>query len=209
MVNLGGTFDSGTIEPQKPMVPLPNGWYAMRIKESEIRDTKSDENNNRYLKLTLEIDENFHPGHKGRFIWDNLNLWNDNPTASEIAQRTLSAICRAVARPKITDSEQLHGLTVAVRVAYRPARGDYAESNDVKGYEAVAAHFAPDGAAMAAPAAGGAPAAPTAPVAGSAPVAPGRAPVAPSAGASAAPVATTPAAPSGANPPPWQQQGQQ
>lgn len=203
MSDLGGTFDSDKIDPAAPMVPLTSGWYAMRIKASEIKNSKANEKN-RYLQFDLEIDENYHPELKGRMCWARLNLWNSNVQAADIAQRELSAVCRAVGVPKVNDSEQLHGRTMSVRIAFRPAKGDFGEGNEVKGFAPLADHFG--GTAKAPAAAGAAPAAP-APAAFGAPVAAPQAPQAasqaPQPEEAAAPGPVVPAAPSGAEPAPW------
>jgi hypothetical protein len=70
---------------------------------------------------------------KGRHVYDQLNLINPNPTAEEIAQRTLSAICHAVGKLQVADSEELHFQPLLVRVAVKP--NGY---NEVKGYKPVA-----------------------------------------------------------------------
>ena len=210
MSDLGGTFDSDTVDPAAPIVPLPVGWYAMRIKASEIKVSKQNEKN-RYLQCDLEIDENYHPELKGRMCWARLNLWNSNTQASDIAQRELSAICRAVGVPKVQDSEQLHGRTMAVRIAYRPAKDNFGEGNEVKGFAPLADHFTATGAAKAPAAAGAAPTAPAAPAPAAAfggapqaaPQAPQAAPQAPQPAEAAAPGPVVPAAPSGAEPAPW------
>ena len=67
---------------------------------------------------------------QGRHVYDQLNLINPNPTAEEIAQRTLSAICHAVGKLQVADSEELHFLPLLVRVAVKP--NGY---NEVKGYK--------------------------------------------------------------------------
>ena len=69
---------------------------------------------------------------EGRHVYDQLNLINPNPTAEEIAQRTLAAICHAVGKLQISDSEELHFLPVMVKVAV--TRNGY---NEVKGYKPV------------------------------------------------------------------------
>jgi Protein of unknown function (DUF669) len=69
---------------------------------------------------------------QGRHVYDQLNLINPNPTAEEIAQRTLSAICHAVGKLQVADSEELHFQPLLVRVAVKP--NGY---NEVKGYKPV------------------------------------------------------------------------
>lgn len=132
MADLGGVFDASTVEPSQPMEILPPGKYMAQIIESEMKETKSG---GQMLALTLEITEG---GSAGRKLWDNLNLVNSNTQAQEIAQRTLSAICHAVGKIQVSNSEQLHFVPMLVTVAVEPDNRDPdRKRNVVKGYTAA------------------------------------------------------------------------
>lgn len=161
MVGLGGTFDSTGVEPSQPMEPLPTGWYAMQIVKSEIKESSKNPQN-KMLKLEFEIDESRHPQLKGRKAWTNLNLWNSNAMACEIAQKDLSAICRAIEVPQVDDSDLLHNKMMAVRLVHKPATKDFGEGNDVKGYDSISKRFPAAGTAPAPSAEGAAPTTPAA-----------------------------------------------
>ncbi|MEM9073932.1 MAG: DUF669 domain-containing protein, partial [Myxococcota bacterium] len=90
MATLAG-FDAGSVEPSQSYELLPTGWYEALITESEMKDTKSGKG--QYLELTFEI---ISGDHKTRRMWARLNLSNPNTKAVEIAEKDLSAICRAV-----------------------------------------------------------------------------------------------------------------
>lgn len=124
-------FDANTIEPNVAYDPLPSGWYKAVIVESEEKPTKAQTGS--YLQLTLEIIEG---DHQGRRTFDRLNLNNPNQTAVDIANRTLSAICRAVGVMTPRSSSDLHDKPLMVKVAVKPATAEHAASNEVKGYEA-------------------------------------------------------------------------
>ena len=146
MANLGGTFDATGVEPSKPREPVPPAKYRLQIINSEMRVTKAG--TGQLLWLELEILEGSFAGHK---LYDQLNLINPSPTAEEIAQRTLSAICHAVGRLQVADSEELHFLPLFANVVV--GKSGY---NEVKGYAPVAqppqAAPAPQPAPAAAPA---------------------------------------------------------
>jgi hypothetical protein len=127
MAKLGGTFDATGVEPNAPLQALPPGDYRVQILQSEMRVTKAG--TGQMLWLDMEVLEG---PLKGRHVYDQLNLINPNPTAEEIAQRTLSAICHAVGKLQVSDSEELHFLPMVVKVAVRP--NGY---NEVKGYKPV------------------------------------------------------------------------
>ena len=103
MAKLGGTFDAASVEPNAPLEALPPGDYRVQILQSEMRVTKAG--TGQILWLDMEVLEG---PLKGRHLYDQLNLINPNPTAEEIAQRTLSAICHAVGKLQVADSEELH-----------------------------------------------------------------------------------------------------
>ena len=127
MAKLGGTFDATGVEPNAPLEALPPGDYRVQILQSEMRVTKAG--TGQMLWLDLEVLEG---PLQGRHVYDQLNLINPNPTAEEIAQRTLSAICHAVGKLQVADSEELHFLPMVAKVAVQP--NGY---NEVKGYKPV------------------------------------------------------------------------
>lgn len=133
MSDLSG-FNAEEVEPQGSFEPIPAGWYVCMITDSEMKPTKSG--NGEYLQLRLDVIEG---QYENRVIFDRLNLNNPNQTAVEIAQRQLSAICRAVGAMQPKDSSDLHDVPIRVKVSVRPASDGYDASNEVKAYEAAAA----------------------------------------------------------------------
>lgn len=135
--NLAG-FNAAEVEPQNSFDPLPAGWYPVAITDSEFKPTKK--NDGQYLQLEYTVLEG---EYEGRRVWDRLNLDNPNQTAVEIAQRSLSAICRAVGVMTPTDSTELHDRPFEVKLSVKPAKGEYEPSNEVKGYRAMGEAAAP------------------------------------------------------------------
>jgi hypothetical protein len=157
-------FNAAQVEPQQVTFdPVPPGNYVAIVTDSDLRPTRSG----RAIKLTFRIVEG---QHTGRLIWANLNVENASAQAQEIAQKQLSSLCHAVGVINLTDTLQLHDKPVRIRVKVRPAVGEYAASNDVTGYDALAGGAALPAATHVAPRPSFAPAA-AAPVA-AAPAAP-------------------------------------
>lgn len=127
-------FDANTVEPNAPREVLPAGWYKAVITKSEEKPTKAQTGS--YLQLGMEVIEG---DHQGANLTDRLNLNNPNATAVDIAQRTLSAICRAVGVMTPRDSSDLHDKPLMVKVKVKTADGTYSASNEIDGYEAVSA----------------------------------------------------------------------
>ncbi|MFM2005562.1 MAG: hypothetical protein RLZZ09_1217 [Pseudomonadota bacterium] len=127
MADFGHTFDASQVEPNTEYEVLPPGKYLAQIVNSEMRPTK--DGLGAYLFLEIDILEG---QYQGRKLFDRLNLSNPNTTAVEIAQRTLSSICRAVGRLQVNNSEQLHLLPFIADVRVRPPKGEYGESNTIR-----------------------------------------------------------------------------
>jgi hypothetical protein len=125
-------FNAAEVEPQGTREPIPAGWYKCVITESEQKPTKAQTGS--YLQMTLEVIEG---EHQGRKAFERLNLDNPNDTAVEIAQRTLSSICRAIGILTPRNSMELHNKPLMVKIAVKPARDGYDASNDIKEYQAV------------------------------------------------------------------------
>jgi hypothetical protein len=141
-MNLSG-FDANTVEPTATYEPIPAGWYKAVFTASEEKPTKAQTGS--YLQLTAEVIEG---EHRGRKLIERLNLNNPNSTAVEIAQRTLSAICRATGVMTPRDSSDLHDKPFMVQVKVKPGDSNYGPSNEIGGYESASG-----GAPTAAPAA--------------------------------------------------------
>lgn len=127
MANLGN-FDATTVAPDPGREPLPAGKYKCVAIESEFKDTK--DGSGKYLQFCFEVVDG---EHKGRRVWDRLNLVNANSQAVDIARSSLSAICHAVGVMQPKDSSQLHNLPLTVKVACKTYNGNV--TNEVKGYE--------------------------------------------------------------------------
>ena len=163
MAYLGMSFDANTVEPAD-FSALPAGDYPAMITASEWKTAKSGD---QYLALTLQVIEGHH---SGRFLWHNLNIMSSSAKAQDIAQRELSAICRATGKMQISDSADLHDHPVIIKVAYLAAQNDgkggqWPEKNQIKQWKPAGSATTP----AAAPAAQKAPPVAAAPRPASAP----------------------------------------
>lgn len=122
-------FNAETVDPNTGFDPLPADNYTVVITGSEEKPTKAKTGS--FLELKMEVIEG---QYKGRLLFDRLNLNNPNQQAVDIAQATLSAICRAVGVMMPNDSSDLHDKPLSVKVVVKPVEGQYQASNEVKGY---------------------------------------------------------------------------
>lgn len=111
MANLGG-FNANDVEPTGDFEAIPAGTYAAIMVESEMKDTKAG--TGKYLECKFQIIDG---PHKGRNVWDRLNLVNPNEKAVAIAKGTLSAICRATGVMLVNDSTDLHRIPISIKIA--------------------------------------------------------------------------------------------
>ena len=136
--------------------PLPEGWYNAAITGAEIKATKA--NDGKYIAVKYTITG---PTHQGRVIFGNLNIKNASTKAEEIGRMQLGSIMRAIGLAKVTDTDQLIGGNLSIKLVVKT--GEYS-GNEIKGYKALGgsapaavAPFKPVGPAAGAPAAKTAP----------------------------------------------------
>lgn len=131
-------FDANTVEPATGRFELlPIDDYLAVISESAMKDTKKLMANGKpgkYLSLVFTVIDG---EYKDRKVFTNLNLVNDTEETVNIAQKDLSAICRAtgVLHPK--DSIEFHDKPIVISVGIRKGNNGYEDSNYVKKYSRV------------------------------------------------------------------------
>lgn len=127
-------FNAAEVEPMGDYTPIPAGEYIAVITDSEEKPTKDFTGS--YVQMTFEVIEG---QFKGRKIFNRLNLQNKNPVAVDIARRELSSICHAAGVLSPRDSNELHNKPMLIKVAVKPAQGEYSASNEIKGYKSQGA----------------------------------------------------------------------
>ncbi len=129
---LNEEFNVETLPPgTKNFDPLPPGWYNSSIIEAELKSTK--DGSGEYIKVKYTITG---PTHEGRIVFGNLNTRNASLKAEEIGRAQLGDIMRAIGVPRLSDTDQLIGGSLQIKISIRPADGQYAEQNEIKAYRA-------------------------------------------------------------------------
>jgi hypothetical protein len=111
--------------------PIPDGTYQAHVKAATIEMTKAG--TGQYIKVRFDI---VGPSHAGRVVFTNLNIRNPNPKAEEIGRAQLGELARAIGLSTITDTDQLIGAMVEIKVVTKQQPG-YDPSNEVKSFKAV------------------------------------------------------------------------
>lgn len=153
MAFIGQIFDVNELPPGNGNYdPLPAGWYNANITAAELKPTK--DGSGQYIKVRYDITG---PSHQGRVVFGNLNIKNASPKAEEIGRTELGNLMRAIGLAKVTDTDQLIGGSLQIKLDVRAATDQYAAQNEVKGFKAItgsAPTFATPAAAPEAPASG-------------------------------------------------------
>ena len=131
MTNLTG-FNANNIEPLDEFDLIAPGDYQAEIISTEMKATRNGQG--QYLEMAFRITEG---DYENRRLWTRLNLDNPSAMAVEIAQKELSAICRAVGIMEPGDSSDLHGIPLVIKVR-QSRRNDNGElGNVIRGYDKV------------------------------------------------------------------------
>ena len=126
-------FDANNTPPAQTFDLLPAGDYTCIIEADEMKDTR--DGLGKRLNLTFQV---LTGPHKGRKLWEGLNIVNRSDKAQEIARGQLSAICRAVGVLTPNDTSELHNkpLIVSVGIGVNKETGE--NQNRVKGFKPMA-----------------------------------------------------------------------
>jgi len=109
---------------------LPKGYYKAIALAEEEKQTKDGEGT--YIKMEFEITSP--PEFAKRKIWNNFNIVNKNMDAARIAKEHLGHFAWAVGIEKLSDTKDLLFKELTIEIGVQPAKGDFKESNSIKGY---------------------------------------------------------------------------
>lgn len=112
--------------------PLPSGWYTAHISGAEIKATKAGDGS--YIAVRYDVTG---PSHQGRVVFGNLNIRNASAKAEEIGRQQLGDIMRAIGLAKVSDTDQLIGGSLSIKLDIKEASGDYKARNEVRGFKAI------------------------------------------------------------------------
>lgn len=133
---------------------IPAGQYVVKIERAQLKDTKSG--TGRYISLMLRVQG---PTHSNAVVFAMINISNQNQEAERIGKAQLRSIMEAIGLQTITDTDQLIGGVMDVKVAVEKDtyNGNEQDRNVVKSFkksqsgaalsapmsQPAAAHFAP------------------------------------------------------------------
>ena len=112
--------------------PLPAGWYTATMSAAELKPTKAGDG--QYIKIRYHITG---PTHQGRVVFGNINVRNASAKAEEIGRQQLGEIMRAIGLAKVSDTDELIGGSLSIKLDIRHAQGEYKAQNDVRGFKSM------------------------------------------------------------------------
>lgn len=134
-------FDATNVAPRQSREVMPSGWYLAAITESEVG---SPDMTRTIIKVELTIQDP--PEFRGRKAFDNLNVRNPNSEAERIARETVSSINHAIGKLRTNDTQEWHGIPMAVRLSIEPPTKDehgnekFPAKNKVADYKAASTY---------------------------------------------------------------------
>lgn len=112
--------------------PLPAGWYSATINTAKLQPTKDGTGQ----KIALRFDITG-PTHQGRVVFGNLNIRNKSEKAEEIGRAQLGDIMRAIGLKQVSDTDQLIGGSLQIKLEIKEATEQYAARNEIRAYKAA------------------------------------------------------------------------
>lgn len=131
MASLGKTYVTEDLPVGTRGEPLPAGTYTAKITEADIKPTSSG---GEMIKMRFDI---LGPTHQGRVVFGNINHRNPSAKAEEIGNQQLGDLLRAIGLGSVSDTDELVGHDLKIRLAIKPAEGQYEAQNEVKGYKSL------------------------------------------------------------------------
>lgn len=109
--------------------PIPEGMYSVVIKDATVKPTKAA--GGQYISLRLDITDG---QYARRVLWSNINIKNASSEAERIGRAQLGDILRAIGVAQLSDTDQLIGGQMDVKVVIGSYNGE--PKNEVKSYKA-------------------------------------------------------------------------
>lgn len=112
---------------------IPAGMYEALITKCEPKETKNK--NGYYLECVHKIIDG---QYKDSIVIARLNIINPNVQAENIGKTQLSQLCRAIKLVTMTNTDQLLGKPLKIKVKHVEANGEYEASNDIVAWKPIA-----------------------------------------------------------------------
>ena len=126
-------FNASEHEPTGDYDILPVGWYQAVIVESDIRPTKTGTGQRLNFQFQIVKPDSY----ANRRVFLGLNIKNDNAMAQEIAQKDLSKLCHACNKLNMSNTEDLHGIPLNIKLRVDQGNDQYEARNEVRDFKKI------------------------------------------------------------------------
>jgi len=130
-------FSKGTKEEMDDFSVVPADTYNVQVVKTETKETKDKAAGRAESGLLLKLQFKIIDGKfKGRIIFGQFNLENDNASAVEISRKQINTMCKAMGlnAEDVQDSNEMLNIPLQIKVKIKPASGNYPEGNEISFY---------------------------------------------------------------------------
>ena len=134
-----GGFNADEYEEQPAFdhSPLPAGDYYVEIEKADVKETANKKGTgcNMTFSILGDVHEN---AQKGRKLFNWFTLSHESDMAQSIGQREFHALRLAIGKPTATDTDELLGQNLVIRVGFEkkdPTRNQIKRFMALEGYE--------------------------------------------------------------------------
>ena len=137
-MNLGQTFNTADMPEESGFAPLPAGWYQANIEKVELKE--SNDRTSTYMNIQYKI---MGPTHQNRVVFGMCGVSNTDPGKEETSRYFMGQLMRACGLQRLTDTDQLVGANLEIKLKVRPATEQYDASNNVTEYRSISGSAMP------------------------------------------------------------------
>jgi hypothetical protein len=137
-MNLGTELNVNDMPQESTFAPLPAGWYQASIKAVELKT--SNAGTSTYMNIQYSI---LGPTHQGRAVFGMCGVTNNDPEKESTSRYFMGQLMRAAGLQKLTDTDQLIGANLEIKLTVRPKTEEYDASNNVKEYRSMSGSVMP------------------------------------------------------------------
>lgn len=139
MAKLNKKFSTDDHEEMSNFDALDAGDYHVKVKSSEIKDTKvkieAKEAGKKVKGTRLSFQFEVVSGKaKGRILFANLNIENENEDTVRMADEEFTSILLACGKRSVEDTDELNGIELMMSVRVKPKTAKYPAQNVATGY---------------------------------------------------------------------------
>lgn len=137
-MQIGQEINVNDTPTESVFAPLPAGWYQATIETVELKP--SNAGTSTYMNIKYSI---LGPSHQGRVVFGMCGVSNQDAEKEKTSRYFLGQLMRATGLQRLTDTDQLVGANLKIKLSIKAKTAEYDASNNVKEYEAISGSALP------------------------------------------------------------------